>query len=62
MQTHPFFTNIWMHDDEELAQALGIEIAERQTIHEWPLSCVQQTAIVSSTGSDLSSGHRRSIW
>jgi hypothetical protein len=42
MQTHPFFTNILLHSDDELAERLGAEIVERETIHEWPLSCVQR--------------------
>jgi len=42
MQTHPFFTNILMHSDDELAERLGVAIVERETIHEWPLSCVQR--------------------
>src|SRR6266542_1143496 len=42
MQTHPFFTDILMHTDEELAETLGVEIVERETIHQWPLSCVQR--------------------
>jgi hypothetical protein len=31
-----------MHDDEELEQILHAEIIERKTLHEWPLSCVEQ--------------------
>lgn len=42
MQTHPFFTNILMHSDDELAETLGVDIVERETIHQWPLSCVQR--------------------
>ena len=42
MQTHPVFTNLLMHSDDELAAALGVGIVERETIHAWPLSCVQR--------------------
>src|SRR5437867_12312984 len=42
MQRHPFFTDILMHTDDELAETLGAEIVERETIHQWPLSCVQR--------------------
>jgi hypothetical protein len=42
MQTHPFFTDILMHTADELAETLGVEIVERETIHQWPLSCVQR--------------------
>lgn len=31
-----------MHSDNELAQLLGAGITERQTIHQWPLSCLQK--------------------
>jgi len=31
-----------MHSDEELAESLGAKILERETIHQWPLSCVQK--------------------
>jgi hypothetical protein len=31
-----------MHSDDELAERLGAGIAGRETIHEWPLSCVQR--------------------
>ncbi len=31
-----------LHDDGELAEALGSPLTERATIHEWPLSCVQR--------------------
>src|SRR2546422_732537 len=42
MQTHPFFTDILMHSDDELAESLGSDIVQRETIHQWPLSCVQR--------------------
>lgn len=41
MYKHPYF-EIWLHDDNELAEALGGSISERTTIHEWPLSSVQR--------------------
>lgn len=49
MQTHPFFTNILMHSDDELAAALGHAIAERETLHAWPLSCVQRLLLADGT-------------
>ncbi|MDX6294973.1 MAG: hypothetical protein QOH50_4048 [Kribbellaceae bacterium] len=42
VQTHPVFTDIALHSDDELMQLLGSGIEERETIHAWPLSCVQQ--------------------
>jgi hypothetical protein len=44
MQAHPFF-DLWLHSDRELEALLQGEIAERETIHEWPLSCVQRVVI-----------------
>lgn len=41
MQPHPYF-DLQLHDDAELAEIMGSPIAERITIHEWPLSCVQR--------------------
>src|SRR5262249_10503582 len=49
MLTHPFFTNILMHSDDELAERLSVAILERETIHEWPLSCVQRLHLVDGT-------------
>src|SRR6266851_532395 len=49
MQTHPFFTNILMHSGDELAEALGIAIAERETLDAWPLSCVQRLLLADGT-------------
>lgn len=49
MQTHPFFTDILMHSDAELAEALGVGIVERETIHQWPLSCVQRLLLDDGT-------------
>jgi hypothetical protein len=42
MPTHPVFTDILMHSDQELADIMGVSIVSRRTIHEWPLSCVQE--------------------
>src|SRR5207247_10946534 len=49
MQTHPIFTNILMHSDDELAERLGVEIVEREMIHAWPLSCVQRLLLADGT-------------
>ncbi len=40
MHRHPYF-DLWLHDDEELSVLLDSPLAERTTLHEWPLSCVQ---------------------
>ena len=45
MEQHPVFPRIRLHSDVELAEAIGAEIVERQTIHEWPLSCVQRLVV-----------------
>ncbi len=42
MQKHPFFSRLLMHSDDELAERLGAGIVERETLHQWPLSCVQR--------------------
>ena len=42
MHAHPVFADILLHSDNELAAALGSSIVERETIHVWPLSCVQR--------------------
>lgn len=41
MYSHPFF-NLRLHDDAELEQLIGGRLAARQSLHEWPLSCVQR--------------------
>jgi hypothetical protein len=41
MYCHPHF-DLLLHDSEELETLLGVEIHERATLHEWPLSCVQR--------------------
>jgi len=40
MERHPYF-DLWLYSTPELADHLGVEIVERSTIHDWPLSCVQ---------------------
>lgn len=40
MHKHPYF-NLYIHDDQELAVYVGAEIVARETLHEWPLSCVE---------------------
>jgi Ser/Thr protein kinase RdoA (MazF antagonist) len=44
MRHHPYF-DLWLHDDRELVLLVGSEIAERVTLHEWPLSCVQRLTL-----------------
>lgn len=41
MHRHPSF-DLLLHDDQELALFLGSPVIQRDTIHEWPLSCVQR--------------------
>ncbi len=41
MHRHSLF-DLWLHDDQELAELLGSPVVSRTTIHEWPLSCVQR--------------------
>ncbi len=41
MHRHEYF-DLWLHDDEELALLVQGDILERVTLHEWPLSCVEQ--------------------
>lgn len=49
MQTHPIFSRIVMHCDNELAEILRTGIKLRKTIHEWPLSCVQEVQLEDGT-------------
>lgn len=35
--------------DDELAGALGVEVAERLDVHRWPLSCVQRLLLADGT-------------
>ena len=41
MVRHEHF-DLWLHDDDELGPLVQSDIAERVTLHEWPLSCVQR--------------------
>ena len=45
MEQHPIFPAIHLHSDSELAEALGASIVERETIRQWPLSCVQRLVL-----------------
>jgi hypothetical protein len=49
MHVHPVFTNLFLHTNNELSELLGSAIATRKTIHEWPLSCVQQLVLQNDT-------------
>lgn len=42
VQVHSLFPDLQLHTDEELASLLDGELMERETIHQWPLSCVQR--------------------
>jgi len=46
MITHPTFSKLVLHSDREISEILGIGIENRRTIHEWPLSCVQELQLV----------------
>lgn len=41
MYTHPYFA-LQLHSNEELAPFLPSPVIRRDTLHEWPLSCVQR--------------------
>jgi hypothetical protein len=41
MYQHKYF-NLRLHDNVELEEILQAKIVERRTLHEWPLSCVEQ--------------------
>jgi thiamine kinase-like enzyme len=41
MYQHKYF-NLRLHDNVELEEILRVKIVERKTLHEWPLSCVEQ--------------------
>lgn len=41
MIRHQWF-DLWLHTDDELSAHLGSPVIERETLHEWPLSCVQR--------------------
>jgi hypothetical protein len=49
MHVHPFFNSLLLHSNNELSELLGSAIASRKTIHEWPLSCVQQLVLHDGT-------------
>ena len=44
MHQHPYF-NLRLHDDAELERLVGAALARRQTLHEWPLSCVHKLTL-----------------
>jgi hypothetical protein len=41
---HEYF-DLRLHDDEELVGLVGVDIVERVTLHDWPLSCVQRLTL-----------------
>jgi len=41
MYQHKYF-NLCLHNNDELEDFLQTKIIERKTLHEWPLSCVEQ--------------------
>lgn len=41
MHKHPWF-DLLLHDDDELRALLNAPLMQRETLHEWPLSCVQR--------------------
>jgi hypothetical protein len=49
MHVHPVFTNLLLHSNNELSALLETTIIARKTIHEWPLSCVQQLVLEDGT-------------
>jgi len=48
MHQHKYF-NLRLHDTVELEEILRAKIVERRTLHEWPLSCVEQ--VITDDGS-----------
>ena len=40
-EKHPHF-DLWLHSTDSLEESLGQPILSRETIHDWPLSCVQR--------------------
>jgi len=44
MYSHPHF-DLFLHTDEELNELMGERITTRETLHEWPLSCVQRLTL-----------------
>lgn len=49
MITHPVFSNLKLHSNGELYKVLGVGIEKRRTMHEWPLSCVQELQLYNGT-------------
>ncbi|MFI7020102.1 phosphotransferase family protein [Streptomyces sp. NPDC050164] len=49
MLKHPVFPQLTLHSDGELSQLLGVNVEERETIHAWPLSCVQSVRLKDGT-------------
>jgi hypothetical protein len=45
VERHPYF-DLWLHSTVELNALLPAPISDRETIHEWPLSCVQRLTLV----------------
>jgi hypothetical protein len=43
--THPIFTDLVLHSDDELGDLLGAPVAERVPVHAWPLSCVERVTL-----------------
>lgn len=37
--------DLWLHDDRELSRLLENRISQRETLHEWPNSCVQKVLL-----------------
>jgi len=48
MYQHKYF-NLRLHDNAELGEILRAKIVDRKTLHEWPLSCVEQ--LITNDGS-----------
>jgi hypothetical protein len=49
MYQHKYF-DLCLHDNNELEEVLQAEIVARKTLHEWPLSCVEQ--LITSQGDE----------
>ena len=48
MKKHEHF-DLWLHDDGELADMLGMDVVSRQTVQEWPLSAVERVTFDDGT-------------
>lgn len=46
MERHSYF-DLWLHDDAELTSFIGSRVIQRDTLHQWPLSCVQRIRLAS---------------